>query len=60
MRVEQLGAVLRGNASICSHAVIVIAGGDSIVDNEPKFGLFVTGLLHSDKIIDNAGAKKAD
>ena len=38
----------------------MIAGGHSIVDSEPKFGLFVTGLLHSDKIIDNAGATKAD
>ena len=58
--VDQLGAVLKGAASICSQAGISIAGGHSIVDSEPKFGLFVTGLLHPDKIIDNAGARAGD
>ena len=58
--VDQLGAVLRGAASICSQAGIAIAGGHSIVDSEPKFGLFVTGLLCPDKIIDNAGARAGD
>jgi len=58
--VDQLGAVLKGAASICSQAGIAIAGGHSIVDSEPKFGLFVTGLLHPGKIIDNAGARADD
>ena len=58
--VDRLGAVLKGAASICSKAGISIAGGHSIVDNEPKFGLFVTGLVHPDKIINNTGAKVGD
>ena len=58
--VDQLGAVLKGAASICSKAGISIAGGHSIVDNEPKFGLFVTGVVHPDKIIDNTGVKEGD
>ena len=58
--VDQLGAVLKGAADICSKAGIAIAGGHSIVDSEPKFGLFVTGLVHPEKIIDNTGAKVGD
>ena len=58
--VDQLGAVLKGAADICSKAGIEIAGGHSIVDSEPKFGLFVTGLVHPEKIIDNTGAKVGD
>jgi selenide,water dikinase len=58
--VDRLGAVLKGAASVCSKAGISIAGGHSIVDNEPKFGLFVTGLVHPDKIINNTGAKVGD
>ena len=57
---DRLGAVLKGAASICSKAGISIAGGHSIVDTEPKFGLFVTGLVHPDKIIDNTGVKEGD
>ena len=58
--VDQLGKVLKGAASICSKAGISIAGGHSIVDSEPKFGLFVNGLVHPDKIIDNSGALVGD
>ena len=53
--VDRLGAVLKGAASVCSKAGISIAGGHSIVDNEPKFGLFVTGLVHPAKIINTPG-----
>jgi len=58
--IDQLGAVLKGAADICSKASIEIAGGHSIVDSEPKFGLFVTGLVNPEKIIDNTGAKDGD
>ena len=58
--VDQLCAVLNDVAYICSQAGIVIAGGHSIVDSEPKFGLFVTDLLHPDEIIDNAGERVGD
>ncbi len=58
--VDRLGAVLKGAASVCTQAGIAIAGGHSIVDSEPKFGLFVTGLVHPDKIIDNTGARAGD
>jgi len=63
--VEQVGlgplaSLFEGAAAICAEAGIAISGGHSIVDEEPKFGLFVTGLTHPDKIISNAGLKAGD
>ena len=58
--VSQLGEVLRGAAHVCGQAGITITGGHSIVDNEPKFGLFVNGLVHPKNIIDNTGALPGD
>ena len=63
--VEQLGlapltAVFEGAAAACAEAGIAISGGHSIVDEEPKFGLFVTGLVHPDAMVTNAGARPGD
>ena len=57
---EPLGRVLAGAAAVCQSAGIVIAGGHSIVDEEPKFGLFVSGLCHPERIVTNAGARPGD
>lgn len=54
---EALGKVLEGAGAICTEAGITINGGHSIADEEPKFGLFVTGTAHPDKIVSNAGLK---
>ena len=37
-----------------------MCGGHSIRDNEPKYGLSVTGFVHPDKILANSGAKAGD
>ena len=63
--VEELGlapltAVFEGAAAACAEAGIVISGGHSIVDEEPKFGLFVTGTVHPDALVTNAGARPGD
>jgi selenide,water dikinase len=58
--LDTLGKVLKGAAHICSEAGIVIAGGHSIVDEEPKFGLFVNGTVHPDKVVGNSGVKAGD
>ncbi|MBZ0216984.1 MAG: selenide, water dikinase SelD [Fimbriimonadaceae bacterium] len=58
--LDPLGWVFEGAASICAEAGIAISGGHSIVDEEPKFGLFVTGLVHPKKIIANDGARPGD
>jgi hypothetical protein len=52
-----LRQVLNGAAAICKEAGIAISGGHSIVDEEPKFGLFVTGTIDPRKIVSNAGAR---
>ncbi len=57
---DELGEILRGASDVCRLAEIVIAGGHSIVDKEPKFGLFVTGLSHPKAIVTNAGGRPGD
>ncbi|MFC4023352.1 selenide, water dikinase SelD [Oceanobacillus longus] len=52
--------ILRGAGDKLKEAGITLVGGHSIDDNEPKFGLAVTGIVHPDKIRTNAGAKAGD
>ena len=52
-----LAKILQGGASKAAEAGIVIAGGHTVVDNEPKYGLSVTGLVKPGKEVTNAGAK---
>jgi selenide, water dikinase len=56
----KLAPVFAGAAQVCAEAGIAISGGHSIVDEEPKFGLFVTGTVHPAKIVTNAGARAGD
>jgi selenide,water dikinase len=63
--VEELGAeplmeVLRGGADVAAAAGIVIIGGHTIADAEPKYGLAVTGVVHPDELISNASARAGD
>ena len=39
---------------------MLITGGHSILDDEPKYGLAVTGFVHPDKVIKNCGAQPGD
>ncbi len=57
---EALGLVLRGASEVCAEAGIAITGGHSIVDQEPKFGLFVTGTVHPARVVRNDGACAGD
>lgn len=52
--------LLRGGYSKVYEAGAVIAGGHSILDDEPKYGLCVSGFVHPDKILTNAGAQPGD
>lgn len=58
--VEAVGDILAGGASKVMEAGAVIAGGHSIEDQEPKYGLCVTGLVHPGAILTNSGAKEGD
>jgi selenide,water dikinase len=55
-----LKEVLRGGNDKVIEAGACLAGGHSVDDNEPKYGLCVNGIVHPDKIITNAGAKPGD
>ena len=55
-----LSEVLRGGMDIVEQAGSVIAGGHSISDDEPKYGLAVTGMVHPDHILTKGGAKPGD
>lgn len=62
---DQLGPewmieILRGGADACREAKCTIVGGHSVRDTEIKFGMAVTGTVHPDKIVANAGAKPGD
>ncbi|WP_438447939.1 selenide, water dikinase SelD [Gorillibacterium sp. sgz5001074] len=55
-----LADILRGAGDKMKEAGVTLVGGHSIDDNEPKFGLAVTGLVHPDRVRTNAGAKPGD
>jgi cysteine desulfurase NifS/selenium donor protein len=55
-----LERILEGAADTARDAGIAIIGGHSVEDIEPKFGLAVSGLVHPDQILTNAGAKPGD
>jgi selenide,water dikinase len=55
-----LKEILRGGCDKASEAGASIAGGHSVDDNEPKYGLAVTGVVHPDHILTNCGARKGD
>jgi selenide,water dikinase len=57
---EILADILRGAADKTKEAGAIIVGGHSIDDQEPKFGLSVTGLAHPDRIFKNVGAQPGD
>jgi len=57
---EVLGEILRGGADVAVMAGASIAGGHSIDDPEPKYGLSVTGVVHPEALISNAGATAGD
>jgi selenide, water dikinase len=57
---ETLSDILRGAADKVKEAGAVTVGGHSIDDQEPKFGLSVTGIVHPDKVWKNVGAKPGD
>lgn len=51
--LELAAEVLRGGADIAREAGCHLAGGHSIDDPEPKYGLAVTGLVHPDRLLRN-------
>ncbi|MBN2044991.1 MAG: selenide, water dikinase SelD [Anaerolineales bacterium] len=54
------GQILLGGAEKAKEAGVVVAGGHSIQDEEPKYGLIVLGFVHPEKAITKTGAKPGD
>ena len=57
---EVVAQILRGGADKVREAGAAIAGGHTIIDEEPKYGLAVTGLVHPQRVRRNAGALPGD
>ena len=55
-----LGDILRGGAERVSAAGAVVIGGHSIIDDELKYGLAITGTVHPDRVIRNVGIRESD
>ncbi|MCI9578796.1 MAG: selenide, water dikinase SelD [Oscillibacter sp.] len=60
MPPEAVHDLLRGGYDKVYEAGALITGGHSILDDEPKYGLAVTGFVHPDKMLTNAGARPGD
>lgn len=60
MPKEAVHQLLRGGYDKVYEAGALITGGHSILDEEPKYGLAVTGFVHPDRVLTNSGAKPGD
>lgn len=60
LEMDILREILRGGAEKVREAGGVLAGGHTIMDEEPKYGLAVTGIVHPDRIRQKGGAKPGD
>lgn len=54
------GEILRGGAEKCHEAGVVVAGGHTIQDKEPKYGLVVLGFVHPEKMVTKSGVNPGD
>jgi selenide,water dikinase len=57
---EVLARILAGGADVAKAAGVAILGGHTVEDDEPKYGMAVTGIVHPDAAITNAGARVGD
>jgi selenide,water dikinase len=60
MEMAILTDILRGGLDKMREAEVVLVGGHSIEDQELKYGLAVTGLIHPDEVLTNTGAVVGD
>ena len=57
---EAVHEILRGGYEKACEAGVIITGGHSILDPEPKYGLAVTGFVHPERVLTNSGARPGD
>jgi len=57
---EAITRIFQGGADKVAEAGGVLAGGHTVVDKEPKYGLAVTGLVHPDRVMIKGGLREGD
>lgn len=57
---EITAEIMKGGAETCRDAGVAIAGGHTIQDKEPKYGLVVLGFVEDGKMMTKGGAKPGD
>jgi selenide,water dikinase len=57
---DVLGQILAGGAAMAEDAGVAIAGGHSIDDPEPKYGMAVSGTVHPDRVLTKSGGNPGD
>jgi len=57
---DVLAEIFRGGADTATGAGVVIAGGHTVIDDEPKYGLCVTGMVHPDRVLTKDAAREGD
>ncbi len=60
MKAEVFREVIRGGLSKVEEAGALLVGGHSVEDEELKYGLSVTGVVHPDRVLLNSGARVGD
>jgi selenide,water dikinase len=58
--LDVLESILRGGADKAAEAGFSVAGGHTIIDDVPKYGLVVTGIVSVDKLVRNSTANEGD
>ena len=58
--MNDLREILRGGAEKIAEAGCALVGGHSVADDEIKFGYSITGTVHPDRVMANAGARAGD
>jgi len=60
MDIQVLGEILKGGGEKVREAGAVVIGGHSIIDEEIKYGMAITGVVHPDRVIRNVGIQVGD
>jgi selenide,water dikinase len=58
--LDRLRDILQGGLSVIQQAGAQLLGGHSVEDDEMKYGLAVTGIVHPDRVLKNNGLKAGD
>jgi selenide, water dikinase len=60
MDIAVLGEILKGGSEKVREAGAVVIGGHTIIDDELKYGMAITGEIHPDRVIRNVGLRDGD